>query len=148
MSMGNGRLYALYLASAAPSVGHSSADAAYAACGLITSLSLAEAINAIDVSNKDSGNNSEFLGGRSQWTINVSARFDLAGDTGQSKVTTAAESTSRNIWFLITTDTASDLEFYGKAVLTGREYSFGDEESCEISFSMNVTGALTQGAVT
>ena len=147
MSVENGRLYGLYLATAAPAIPADSADAAYAACGLVTSLSLSEAINAIDISNKDSGNNSEFLGARSSWTVSVGARFDAADDTGQAKVTTGAESASRNCWFLITTDISADLEFLGKAVITSREYTLGDEESTEFSFALQVTGALTQAAV-
>ena len=43
---------------------HDSSDAAYDACAYVTSLSINNTVNPIDIANKDSGENSEFLGGR------------------------------------------------------------------------------------
>jgi len=103
---------------------------------------------ALETSTKDDGDESTFIGGRRNSTINGTAYFDRTEDTGQAVLQAAFESATGIIYFLITTDTAGDEEFYGSGVLTSKNISFPDESIMQLDFSIQVSGALNQGAVT
>lgn len=148
MAIKNGREYLVYFATAAPTDANDSTDAAYADCAFCTSLSINGSVNLVDISNKDSGDVSEYLGGRSDHDVSIGFRFDAAGDAGQQKAQTAMDSSTKNIWFLITTDTASDLEWLAKGVLSGLSFSADDDAPTEGTVDIKVTGTLTVDTVT
>jgi len=148
MSIKNGRAFLAYFATAAPTLGHSTADAAYTVAAYLVSLSISSSVNAIDISNKDSGENSEYLGGRRSTSFTATMRFKTAEDGGQGKFVAAFESATKELWFLFSSDVAGDEEYYGKAILTSYDVNLDDESAIEVSISANVTGALTQGTIT
>ena len=144
----SGTDYVIYVASAAPSAAAEANDAAYAKLGLNVNLFINGSANDIEKSNKDDGTNTSWLAGRKVETISGSFIFDHTEDSGQAKLQTVWESASRAIWFLVTTVTSGDEEFYGTGVLTGRSLSFNDQEPSTGEFEIRVSGGITQAAGT
>lgn len=137
-----GRDYKLYLKTSAPSP--ATTQAQYTAVGNLLSVSISTSRNAIDVSTKDSGDNSDFIAGRRSTTLSGSARFDHVVDNGAALLYTQLAAESGELWFLVSSATATDEEFYGKGVLTQYDVAFPDDDSSTVDFSIQVTGALTQ----
>ncbi len=148
MSVLNGLDYLIYLAPTAPSVPTDSSDAAYDVCGEMMSVGISDAVNVVETSSKTTAGDSAFVGGRAAQTINGTARFDAAGDEGQDHLQTALESAAKNVWFLITTDTAGDEEWYAKSVLESQDFTLDDQAATEVSFTLRVTGTPARGTVT
>jgi len=139
----SGTDYVVYLATAAPSAASLSNDAAYAKLGLNVNLSITGSANDIEKSNKDDGVYSSWLAGRITETVSGSAIFDHTEDTGQGKLQTAWASSSRAIWFLVTSVNSADYEFYGSGVLTGLSYTFNDQEPSQVEFEIRSSGGIT-----
>ena len=138
----NGRDYKLYLATTAPSPATISTQ--YTLCGNLTSVSISTSRNAIEVSTKDSGDNSEFIAGRRSTTMSGSALFDHVVDAGQAKLYTALAAENGSVWFLVTDNTTTAEEFYGAGVITQYDVAFPDDDASTVDFSVQVTGAITQ----
>lgn len=148
MAVLNGLDYLIYLAPSVPSVPTSSADAAYDVCGELMSLGISDAVNVIETSSKTTAGNSSFIGGRASETINFTARFDAVEDAGQAHLQAALEAAAKNVWFLITTDTVGDEEWYGKAVLESQDFTLDDQAATELSATLRVTGAAARDVIT
>lgn len=148
MAVLNGIDYLIYLAPTVPTVPTDSSDAAYDVCGELLTLGVSDAISNVETSSKTSGISSSFVGGRGATTVNCTARFDAVGDAGQDHLQTAMEASARNVWFLITTDTVGDEEWYGKALLSSQDFTLDDQAATDIAFSLQVTGAPTRGTIT
>ena len=144
----NGLDYLIYLGVTAPSSAFDSGDANYDVCGEVMSMGVSDAVNVIETSSKTTAGNSSFLGGRHTQTLNVTARFDAAGDAGQDHIQTALEATNKRIYFLITDDVATHEEWYGQAILESQDFTLDDQAATEVSFMLRVTGAATRGTVT
>lgn len=140
----SGRDYLLYVnAGSAP--GSTDTPGGYNLVGKLVSVSVETSRNAIETSSKDDGDNSSFISGRRNSTINGSAIYDHTGvDVGQAELVTARDAADGLIYFLITSATSGDQEYHGGGVLTNLSYGFDDEAVSTIDFSIQVTGALTE----
>lgn len=147
MGAKDGRVYSLFLATAAPTTATDSSDAAYAEVLLVRSHNLAEVIAAIDITTKDDGDNSAYTGGRADRDINVSCLLDTAAGTGQTKLKTAIAAAGHGMWFLLTSDVTGDIEWYGQAVPTNRTFDFPDGAPATLDFTLKVNGAITEAVI-
>jgi predicted secreted protein len=137
-----GRDYKLYLAVSAPTPATISTQ--YALCGNLTNVSISTSRNAIDVSTKDSGDNSAFISGRRSTTLTGSALFDHVTDSGQTHLYTALAAENGTVYFLVSDNTTTAEEFYGSGVITQYDVSFPDDDASTLDFTIQVSGAITQ----
>lgn len=144
----SGRDYLLYVAPSLPSAPAEANDAVYDLVGFGTSLSFNRNAAAIEKSNKDDGRYTSWLPGRRIETVSGSCIFDHTSDAGQAHFATAFASAAGTIWWLITSTTSGDTEFYGSGILTNYSVSFNDEEPSTIEFEIQSSGASTQAAGT
>jgi hypothetical protein len=137
-----GRDYKLYLSASAPSP--ATTQAQYTLVGNLLNVSVSTSRNAIETSTKDDGDNSAFIAGRRSSTISGSARFDHVVDAGAAILYTQIVAEAGTVYWLISSATATDEEFYGQGVLTQYDVSFPDDDSSTVDFSIQVSGAMTQ----
>ncbi len=144
----SGTDFVLYIGSTEPTAAAEANDAAYTKLGLNVNLAINGTANDIEKSNKDDGTNTSWMAGRKIETISGSFIFDHTEDAGQAVLQAVWESASRAIWWLITTVNSGDEEFYGTGVLTGRSFSFNDQEPSSGEFEIRVSGGITQASGT
>lgn len=137
-----GRDYKLYLATTTPA--SAALSTSYTVVGKLLEVSISTSRNAIDVSAKSDGDNSEFIAGRRSTTLTGSARFSHTVDSGQAKLYTALAAEAGEIWFLVSDNTTTGEEFHAKGILTQYDVAFPDDDSSTVSFTIQVTGAITQ----
>lgn len=140
----SGRSYLMYAATSAPSAAAEANDAAYALVGLATEHSLNRSRGAIDVSTKDSGDDSTFISGRRNQTISVSGVFDHTEDDGYTKLSDAYEASNGTVYVLLTSTNSGDTEWYGSGVITDLSVSFPDEGASTFSASIQLSGTVTE----
>lgn len=143
-----GRSYLLYVGTTSPSDASSASDAAYALGGLIRNLSLARTRNAIDVSTKDDGDNSSFIGGRRNQSFTADFVFDHTEDAGYTKLSDAYESASATVYWLITSTTTGDTEWHGSGLVTDLSLAFPDEDTSTYNLAVQASGAVTEATGT
>mgnify|MGYP000058847816 CR=1 FL=1 len=113
--------------------------------GEIVSQSLNYDRNEIETSSKDSGEDSEFIGGRSNWAIDVTCRLDPADTAGQGDVEADALTHATDTYtFGKETPATGDVSYSGTAFPTNVSVQADDEGAAEISFTLRGTGALTR----
>ena len=137
-----GRDYKLYLSATTPAT--ATFASSYTLCGNLTNVSLSTSRNAIDVSTKDSGDNSGFISGRRSSTLTGSALFDHVVDAGQTVLYTALAAEGGTVYFLISDNSTLSEEFYGSGVLTQYDVAFPDDDASTLDFTIQVSGAITQ----
>ena len=140
----SGRSYLMYAATSAPSDATAAGDAAYALVGGCTANDLSRARASIDVSTKDDGDNSVFIGGRRTQTISGSGVFDHTEDSGYTKLSDAYESSSGSAYVLLTSTNTGDTEWHGSGVITDLSVSFPDEGASTFSSTIQLSGAVTE----
>jgi len=144
----SGRSYLLYAATSAPSDATAAGDAAYALVGLATEHNLNRSRGAIDVSTKDSGDDSTFIAGRRNQTVAVSGVFDHTEDSGYTKLSDAYEASNGTVYILLTSTNSGDTEWHGSGVITDLSVSFPDEGASSFSSTIQLSGAVTEVAGT
>lgn len=144
----SGRDYLLYAATSAPTAAAEANDAAYALVGLCTEHSLNRSRGAIDVSTKDSGDNSTFISGRRNETVTMSGIFDHTEDAGYTKLSDAFEASDGTVYFLLTSTNTGDTEWHGSGVITDLSLTFSDEAASTFNAAVQVSGALTEATGT
>lgn len=137
-----GRDYKLYLKTSAPSP--ATTQAQYTLVGNLLSVNIATSRNAIETSTKDDGDNSAFIAGRRSTVLSGTARFDHVVDSGAALLYTQMAAESGELWFLVSSATATDEEFYGAGIITQYDVGFPDDDASTVDFSVQVTGAITQ----
>lgn len=125
-----------------------SAASSYTLVGLSQALDISRSRGAIDVSTKDSGDESSFISGRRNQTISVSGVFDHTEDSGYTVLSDAYEASNGTVYFLATSTTNGDTEWYGSGVITDLSVSFPDEGASTYSCTIQVSGALTEATGT
>lgn len=152
MSKGKGNGTGLYLTQTDPSAGPGDITN-YDLVGFSKNLSYPSSRNMIDASDKDSDSDSEFEPGRRSRTIDGTFNYDLAdgGDTGQGHAKTSFEADSESaakLYWLITDNVTGNIQHYGEGYCSNHEISYPDEGMAEVSLTIQVTGAVTDQAVT
>lgn len=142
----SGRDLLLYASVSSP--GTASAASSYTLVGLATEHNLNRSRGAIDVSTKDSGDDSTFIGGRRNQTVTVSGVFDHTEDNGYTVLSNAYESASGTVYWLLTSTTNGDTEWYGSGVITDLSLSFGDEAASTYSATIQCSGTVTEATGT
>ena len=138
----SGRDYRLYVKGvSAPSSG--ALLSLYTLVGLGQAAGINQSRNAMDKSNKADGDNSTFVAGRRNNTVSFSGVFDHTIDSGYTVLETALASSDGNVWFLLTSATANDKEFYGKSVITDLSVTLDDEGVSTFTTTLQVDGVLT-----
>lgn len=114
----------------------------------VTSSSLESSANAVDVSNKDSGRNSEFLAGRTSHTASAEAIFSNDLNSLEGYETLWSDFMAGNIVdVVISNEVVGDKEWAFGAIITGLPIEFPDDESVTFSIEFQVTGAVTLSTV-
>ena len=130
----------------APSSATAASD--YTLVGTSTDLNVNMSRNAMDKSNKDDGDESTFVAGRRNSTVSGTCYWDSTSDAGQDHFQDAFESAAGTIWFLATATATGEPEFHGSGIVTDKSLSFPDEGVAALSFTIQVSGALTEVAGT
>lgn len=136
------RDYLLYASATTPST--ASAASSYTLVGLMTEHNLNRSRGSIDVSTKDSGDDSTFISGRRNQTLSGSGIFDHTEDAGYTVLSNVYESASGLVYFLLTSTTNGDTEWHGSGILTDLSLTFADESPSTFSMSVQVSGTLTE----
>lgn len=144
----SGRDYLAYAGTSSPSDGSSASDAAYSLVGKVTDISISRSRNAIETSTKDDGDESTFISGRRNQTVTISGYFDHTEDAGYTKLSDAYEASNGTVYFLVTSTTSGDTEWYGSGVITDLSTNFADESTSTFTATIQVSGALTEAAGT
>lgn len=142
----SGRDFLLYASTSAP--GTASAASSYTLVGGIRNVSITRARNAMDKSSKDDGDESTFVAGRRNNTVSFDGVWDHTEDAGYTLLSNAYEAGNGTIYFLVTSTTNGDTEFYGAGVITQLDVAFPDEDISTFTGSIQVSGALTEAAGT
>ena len=142
-----GRDYGFYVASGtAPS--DLAVSSNYTEVGLITSRSYTRARNAVNVSDADSGDDSDYLSGRRERQIQIDGFFDAATNAGQDILESALEDTATtSIWWLFSTNVTGDRQIYGRAIVTAFDISADDDGGATFSATIMVSGKPVEANV-
>lgn len=148
MSKNVGNDYGLYLVTAEPTA-KSDIDE-YDLVGFATELQFTRSRNMIDASNKDSGEDSEFIAGRRTSEISSTFYADETheNDAGQAALEQALESKEGTLYWLITNNELGSVQYYGEAKPSQFDLSMPDEGMIAVECTLQVTGAVTREAVT
>lgn len=145
--IGNG--FGLYVSATSPGTPEDIGE--YNLVGFATGLSLSNSRNMIDASNKDSGADSEFESGRRTKEVSGTFYADVedGANAGQDALKTAIDDSSgASIWWLITDNVTGHTQHYGEAKPSQFDLDFPDEGMVEIDATLQVTGSVTDVAVT
>lgn len=142
----SGRDFLLYAATTAP--GTASAASGYTLVGGIRNVSISRARNAAETSSKDDGDESTFIGLRRNNTVSFDGVWDHTEDAGYTILSNAYEADNGLVYFLVTSTTNGDTEFYGSGILTQLDVAFPDEDISTFTGAIQVSGALTEAAGT
>lgn len=137
----SGRSYLMYVSASTPSDATDPGD--YTLVGDVTASGISRSRAALDKSSKDDGDDSSFISGRRNWTVNVSGNFDHTMDEGVQILEDQWEVSDAAIFFLLTSTNAGDREFHGQGKLTQFDTTFDDEAISSFTAAWQGTGTLT-----
>ena len=144
----DGTAYLVYAATTAPTNAFNKDDANYTVVGELVNTNYDRIRAAIEKSSKQDGDESTFIAGRRNRKFNFSARFDHTEDNGQAKVVDAYESATGVVYLLISTGVAGDLAFHGSGIVTGAPVTVNDGAVSEVSFTVQMSGVVTETTLT
>ena len=138
-----GRDLGLYVArTTAPSTLNNAGD--YTLVGAVTNRNVNRSRNAIDVSSADSGDDSEYLGGRRSREITLDGFYKGEHDAGYAILKAAYDSDGTDlIYWLLTTGVTDDKAEYGRALVTALNTTGEDDGGAQFSVTLQVSGKPT-----
>ncbi len=107
----------------------------------LKSFSIEQTGNTINNSNLNSTAES-FVAGKTSWSASIEVQFDETDTTGQGAITVGSTIT---VNFGPEGSTVGDYQLSGSAVVTGDSMSVGEDAIVTKSFSLQGSGALTEG---
>lgn len=146
MGKGKGTDHGLYVSSTAPAGGSETDITQYDLVGFGKDLGLSIDRDMIETSDKDTGSDSTFVGGRRTQEISQTVNGDKTdgGDAGQETILDALQDTAGDVvYFLITDNVAGNKAWWGKFIPSSGEWTFPDEDLVEIDLTLQITGAVT-----
>lgn len=136
----------LYVSASAPAT--SDISTSYTEVGYIIDLNITRTREAIPTSSKTDGDNSSYTAGRRDWSVDVSCLFDKESDAGQLIFDTAWNATDSTVYFLITSNTSGDDEWWGSGLVTAYDNTLPDNAAAGMSATIQGTGSLSMQAAT
>jgi len=142
-----GRDIGFYVASgSAPS---DLADASeYTSVGNLTEQSYERSRNMIDVSDADSGDDSDFLPGRRSRTITLEGYYQPDEQAGQEILHDSLEADDDKLYWIISSSTTGDKEIHGRAYVSAINFSAPDEGAATFSATLQVVGKPAESVIT
>lgn len=151
MGKGKGTDHGLYVSDTAPAGGSEGDITEYDLVGFGKDLGYSIDRDMIETSDKDTGSDSTYVGGRRTQEITQTVNGDKTdgGDAGQETILDKINDTAGDVvYFLITDNVSGNKEWYGQAIPSAAEWSFPDEELVELDLTLQITGGVTVQAST
>lgn len=118
--------------------------------GTLISVATENSVNftrsSIDVSNKDSGADKEYIYGRGDGTTSGTAKFKYDAGYGFTDLFTAMEA-GTTVAIRYSNDTSGDKEYQFNALITELSMDNPDDSDSTISYSFQKTGAVTEATI-
>ena len=137
----DGSAFKVYVKASAPSVAKNEAE--YTLVGKVVNTSLPGSRGTIDISSKDEFPNRALIAGERSESVSFTCRYKHNEDAGVGVLMDQFHSTGGDIYFLVSTNVAGDYCFSGYGIITGRPITVNHKSASDISFTIEVSGAIT-----
>lgn len=145
----NGKEYLLYVnAASEPALPDEITN--YTLVGLLQDVTFSDVSEQLTSNNKDNGSRVVTLPGNQSFTLSGTVEWGHDDDAGQDAIWDAVKTTtvaSKLIYFLVTTDVTSDLQFRGSGYAVNWELGLANNEIASASFELAGNGDYTKEAV-
>ncbi len=141
MAKKKGREIKIYLSASAPQDKWDVTD--YDAVAYVTQITDNITRNAINESDADSGNDSDYQAGRRDADVQITAHYDVAEDAGQDAAWTAIKDDTAGggkVHALITSNVAGDREDALVGIVTGVNRTYSDEGIATLAIAIKQSG--------
>jgi len=109
----------------------------------LVDVSLSSSKTTIDITSKDSSYVRDLLVGTESYTITANAFVDYAASNGFTEILTSFQGQAAIAWE-ISTDVTGDLSLSGSGFVTSVDYNGALDDAMRYTFTIEVTGDVTQ----
>lgn len=115
--------------------------------GLATSHTFEVSVDDIDGATKDDGAWNDVYSGRKGYSLGVEGMADRSGQEGQDVIEQALLDDTQELFWLLTTGVAGDVQRWGRAAPGAFSLTAGDQEMATFSATLSGKGKFERGVV-
>lgn len=147
MAIVNGKEYLLYVnATSEPALPDEITN--YTLVGSLQSVNFSDTSEQLVSNNKDNGARTTKLAGNQDSTLTGTVEWEHDVDAGQDILWNGVKSTTtKTVYFLVTTDVTGDIQFRGNGVATNWDLGLANNEIATADFEIAVSGDYTKETV-